>query len=82
MSYNSTVIGRSSELRRVDRHAPRPLRRGSEQTGPRLRSGQAIGVAGPRTSRQAAAEHRVQQGTDLSRIGMYAQDGGWGLDLW
>ena len=42
--------------------------------------GPAIGVAGPRKPRQAAAEGSVKQGTDLSRIGMYAQDGDWGLD--
>ena len=57
----------------------RPLRSGrgalKPQTALRLRSGQAIGAAGPRTPRQAAAEGSVQQGTDLYRIGMYAQDG-------
>ena len=58
----------------------RPLRSGRaaprKQKGPRLRLGQASGVAGPRTQRQAGTKKRLQQGTVLSRIGSIPQDGG------
>ena len=50
------MIGLSLEPRNSDRAAD--LRSGRGQKDPRLRPGHAIGVAGPRTPRQAAADGR------------------------
>ena len=51
---------------------PAQWQRGSRwrQKAPRLRPDQPIGVAGPRTPRQADAECSVLQGTVVSRIVM------------
>ena len=74
------LVGDLRSRARATAPPPAQWQSGSEDAeGPEAaRAGQAIGVAGPRTPRQAAAEGSDLQGTDLSRSGMRPLDGALG----